>query len=226
MLWTDHTWLECTITLSEKKNTHTRWSFENTILLSEVQKEEIAQDIKEHFQLNESEQMPLPMLWDAMKAVVRGKAISVASAMKRQRREQQWTLLEKIIHLEQLHKRRGGKRLYAKLQAERRALDMLDTKRIQRNLLYLKQRSWRNSPKALRALARRVRDQRLSRMISQLKTETGKMVSSSKEILDTMAKFYSNLCTSSNPAAPDIANYLRDSTPTMQLTAEHRDFLD
>lgn len=108
MLWTDHAWLECTVNIVEKTETHKRWSFDNTILLSEFWREELARELKEYFQINESDQMPLPTLWDAMKAVIRGKAISAASAMKRKRRDQRQSIIDNITNLEQLHKRRGG----------------------------------------------------------------------------------------------------------------------
>lgn len=54
-----------------------------------------------------------------MKVVVRGKAISITSAMKRKRREKQQTIIANIQRLEQLHKLGGGGEiLYAKLMAE------------------------------------------------------------------------------------------------------------
>lgn len=118
----------------------------------------------------------------------------------------------------------GGKKLYAKLLAERRALELLKTMHIQKNLVYLRQRSWRNSPRAIRALVRR--DQRLSRIIIQLKRGVGDMVSSSSDILKVMVTFYSNLYASTNPAEVNIAEYLKGNAPTMLLTAEHRNFLD
>lgn len=54
------------------------------------------------------------------------------------------------------------KRIYAKLLAERRTLELLDSAQVQKNLLYLRQCSWRTSPKAIRAVARRVQEKRLA----------------------------------------------------------------
>lgn len=41
-----------------------------------------------------------------------------------------------------------------------------------------------------------------------------------------MTEFYSDLYTSTDLARQDILDYLQDSTPTMRLTAEHKDLLD
>lgn len=81
--WTDQAWLECRIDPSEKKGLHKRWSFDNTILLTDFWRQEIAKEIEEYFLKNDSDQVSLSMLWDAVKAMVRGKAISVASAMRK-----------------------------------------------------------------------------------------------------------------------------------------------
>lgn len=47
------------------------------------------------------------LVWDAMKAVVRGKAISVSAALKKQRQEKQSTIIDEFKRLENLHKERG-----------------------------------------------------------------------------------------------------------------------
>lgn len=137
-------WLECNIKLSDTLTPHKRWSFDN-ILLTDYWKQEIA----DYFKNNDTISISRSVLWDAMKGVVHGKASSASAAMRKQRKEQQKQITDNNLRFEKLHKQRGGKKLYDELMAEHRALELLDTNQIQKNLLYLKQRSWRNSPKAI-----------------------------------------------------------------------------
>lgn len=78
----------------------------------------------------------------------------------------------------------------------------------------------------VRALARQVKEQQSTRTITQLKSGTGDITSSSAEILEVITQFYSDLYASTNPTESDITAYLKNNIPTMTLTAEHQDFLD
>ena len=55
-----------------KKPTYT-WKLNNALLNNSRVKEEIKKEIKDFLEFNENENMTYPNLWDAMKAVLRGK---------------------------------------------------------------------------------------------------------------------------------------------------------
>lgn len=124
--------------------------------------------IKDYFRNNYTDLLDQSLIWDAMKAVVRGAAILTSAAMNKQRQEKRQVIIDEITRLERLHKERGGKKIYTTLQAQRRALEMIESSWVQKNLLYLQQKSWRNSPSAIKSLARRVHETRQQRTIAQL----------------------------------------------------------
>lgn len=128
--------------------------------------------------------------------------------------------------MEQLHKKGGGQKIYKQLTAERKVLELMDTKSIQNNVIYLQQKSWRNSPRSLRSLARRVQEKCSSRIITQMRMRNGEMVTTSTEILRTMMQFYSTLYAFTNPDPKRILKYLNDKIPTMPLMEEHRILLE
>ena len=82
------------------KNTNT-WRLNNTLLnnyeITEVMKEEI----KKYLETNDNENMTTQNLWDAAKAVLRGKFIAIQSYLQKQETSQINNL---TLHLKQLQK--------------------------------------------------------------------------------------------------------------------------
>ena len=66
---------------SSVKNTNT-WRLHNTLLNNEVITEEIKGEIKKYLETNDSGDTTTQNLWDAAKAVLRGKFIAIQSYLK------------------------------------------------------------------------------------------------------------------------------------------------
>lgn len=73
MLWTDHTWIECQISLSDNNHKYRWWTFDKNILLTDHWHQLIAMEIEIYFKNNEDESVTQSLLWDAMRAVVRAR---------------------------------------------------------------------------------------------------------------------------------------------------------
>ena len=73
----------------------------NTLLNNQEITEEIKEKIKKHLETNDSENMMTQNLWDAAKAVLRGKFIAIQSYLKTQEKSQINNL---TLHLKQLEK--------------------------------------------------------------------------------------------------------------------------
>ena len=82
------------------RNTNT-WRLNNTFLNNQQVTEEIKMEIKKSLETNDNENTTTQNLWDAPKAVLRGKFIAVQSYLKKQ--EKHWTD-NLISHLKQLEK--------------------------------------------------------------------------------------------------------------------------
>ena len=67
--------------LQETQNT---WRLNNTFLNNQQVTEEIKREIKEFLETNDNENMTTQNLWDAVKAVLRGKFIAIQSYLKKQ----------------------------------------------------------------------------------------------------------------------------------------------
>ena len=69
------------------KNTNT-WRLNNTLLNNQEITEEIKEEIKKYLETNDNEKMTIQNLWDAAKAVLRGKFKGVQAYLKKQEKSQ------------------------------------------------------------------------------------------------------------------------------------------
>ena len=82
------------------KNTN-RWRLNNMLLNNQEITEEIKEEIKKYLETNDNENTTTHNLWDAAKAVLRGKFIAIQSYLKKQEKPQINNL---TLHLKQLEK--------------------------------------------------------------------------------------------------------------------------
>ena len=73
--------------INHKKNlgkvTNT-WRLKNILLKNEWANEEVKEEIKKYMEANENDNTTTPNLWDAAKAVLRGKYIAIQDYLKKQ----------------------------------------------------------------------------------------------------------------------------------------------
>ena len=88
-IFSDHNAMRLEINYREKiiKNTNT-WRLNNTLLNNQEDTEEVKKEIKKYLETNANENMMIQNLWDAAKAVLRGKFIAIQSYLKKQEKSQ------------------------------------------------------------------------------------------------------------------------------------------
>ena len=88
------------------KNTNT-WRLNNTLLNNQEITEEIKEEIKKYLETNDSENTMIQKLWDAAKAVLRGKFIAIQAYLKNQETSHINNL---TLHLKELEKEEQPKK--------------------------------------------------------------------------------------------------------------------
>lgn len=146
--------------------------------------------------------------------------------MKWIRSEKVTTLQASIKSLEEQHKLTGDTSIYKRLLKERRCLDLLETDRIKTDLLFLKQKQWHQSPKAIKLLTWKVRHKKAENNIHFIKTRRGDLSGSSAEILQSFEKYYQSLYTLGHPELKEIDNFFLDKTLFKQLSEQHKSMPD
>ena len=69
------------------KNTNT-WRLNNMLLYNQCVTEEIKEEIKKYLETNENENTMIQNVWDAAKAVLRGKFIAIQAYLRKQEKSQ------------------------------------------------------------------------------------------------------------------------------------------
>ena len=89
-IFSDHNAMRLDINYREKicKNTKQTWRLNNTQLNNQYITEEINEEIKKYLETNENENTTTQNLWDAAKAVLRGKFIAIQSYLKKEETSQ------------------------------------------------------------------------------------------------------------------------------------------
>ena len=84
----------------KRRNTNT-WRLNNTLLNNQETTEEIKEEIKKYLETNDNENTTIQNLWDAAKAVLRGKFMAIQAYLKKQEKSQINNL---TLHLKELEK--------------------------------------------------------------------------------------------------------------------------
>ena len=77
------------------------WKLNNTLLNNQEITEEVKEEIKKYLETNDNENPITQNLWDAVKAILRGKFIAIPSYVKKQETSQ---INNVTLHLKQLEK--------------------------------------------------------------------------------------------------------------------------
>ena len=101
-IFSDHNIMRLDISYKKEavRNTNT-WRLNNTFLNNQQVTEEIQREIKKFLETKDNENMTTQNLWDATKAILRGKFIAIQSYLKKQEKHQIDNL---TLHLKQLEK--------------------------------------------------------------------------------------------------------------------------
>ena len=101
-IFSDHNAMRLDINYRKRfvKNIKT-WRLNNTLLNNQVITEEIKEEIKKYLETNDNGDMMTQNLWDAAKAVIRGKFIAIQAYLKKQETSRINNL---TLHLKQLEK--------------------------------------------------------------------------------------------------------------------------
>jgi len=91
---------------------------------------------------NDNGEVSPPVLWDACKAVLRGKIIAKSAYLKKLRQRNLEALQLDLQKLEQEHKERPKDKTYQEIRKKKAEINEIYSADIQKKLLFTKQSYW------------------------------------------------------------------------------------
>lgn len=151
--------LEVNLKVQEK---NTLWRLNVGILNNKSSVEELKKDILTYQNENDNGEVNPVILWDALKAVIRGKLIAKSAAIKKNREEVYKKEKEKLFVIEQQHKTTQDPSLLPKIKGIRDNIDRILISEIEKKTRFLKQTYYEVGPRANKLLAKRLKNSKLT----------------------------------------------------------------
>uniref|UniRef100_H3A0G6 Uncharacterized protein n=1 Tax=Latimeria chalumnae TaxID=7897 RepID=H3A0G6_LATCH len=191
----DHAAVTLLMLLNEEFPAPPRWRLNAFLLQDKSFLQKLMVDIRDFLCFNEETASSKAILWDALKAFTRGKLLSRASFLKKQRTEQITNLEKERKPLEQQFATSPTDSLAKTLEQKKYALSILLSRKAEYALFYTHQHYFQQGECAFCLLAHRLRRCQMPQ-ITGIRSATGSLVTAPKEICATFADFFNHLYSS------------------------------
>ena len=219
----DHSPLTLSLSIPEKIQGPYRWRLNPTLLKKPDFCQFIRNQIKFFCETNCPSTSNSFIIWDTTKAFLRGQIISYTIAFKKKHMTEINDLEREISHLEKEHQMSHSRDIYQTLVNKKLQYNLLNTYRIEKNILRTKQRYYELGEKAQKVLAWQLKAEEASRAINSIETENGNVTGNPKEINDCFKNYYSTLYTSEFPDDPSMIDSFLSNIDLPKLTEEEQE---
>lgn len=159
----DHSPLYLSLILTPEKKT-TVWRLNVNILKGRT-KEELKLEIQRYFKENDNDEVSPPVLWDACKAVIRGKIIAMTSFLKKQKQKTLEALQKNLKELEKSHKQTPDENILQEIKKTKAEINVIYSEEIQKKMLFTKQKYYEIGSKSTKLLAYKLKKQQAKNSI-------------------------------------------------------------
>lgn len=194
----DHAPIYLTLDINNEPR-NTLWKL-NTNVLNDLQFITlIKSDITTFLEENLNGEVSLEIVWDALKACMRGKIISFCSHKKKERQSKLQELNKELKELETKHKRNLNSELEKKLKVLRNKINAMYQLEIRKKMIYTKQKYYESGSKFTKLLASKLKKQQADNTIYKIKDPISKTcVYKQSEIQHIFQNYYKQLYTQPN----------------------------
>lgn len=189
----DHSPLSLSIALG-KKVRNVLWKFNSHILNDSKIRQQLKEDIKTYLELNSTDETSQIMLWDALKAVMRGRIISMTSHLKKLKMQKLVDLQSRLKQLQQIDTNESNPKIKEEIKKIKNDIDDIYTLDTQKKIVFLKQKYYEVGSKSTKLLAYKLRKQRVENTIHKIKhPHTKKVENKLERIQESFELFYKEL---------------------------------
>ena len=177
-----------------RKPRSTLWRLNSSIMKNKVTVKNMKRDIKYFLEINDNGEVTPVILWDTLKACVRGNIIALTSLTKKLRIKRVQDLEARLKHLQREHGNSLDTEVKREMGVLKGELDEIATQEIKKSLLFTRQRYYEAGGKSMRLLAYRLRKQQADSTIHRIRNPvTGQMENSVEKIKESFNNYYKEL---------------------------------
>lgn len=189
----DHSPVFISLSLNGEQRS-TLWRLNSSILNIPDTKEYLIAEINSFFDLNDTGEVSPGILWDTLKAVMRGRIIAITSSMKKRRKQKLEDLETKLKHLQRAHSVTLDERDKQEIKEIRTEIEKMSIQEIQNKFIFLKQRYYEVGGKAMKLLAYKLKKQQADNTIPKIRNpESGEVEHRLGKIQQSFEKYYKTL---------------------------------
>lgn len=177
-----------------------QWKFNTGLLAKDEFCNYISKKIGVFLDSNKTESTSPSLLWETLKAVIRGDIISYSTHLARKNKQKQQELIDAILSVDREYSSSPNPELYAKRIKLQSDYDLLSTNKAEYLLRRTKGTYYEYGDKASRLLALQLKRQSASNFITQIYDSSHSLTTNPAEINSTFASYYSNLYQSESPS--------------------------
>ena len=198
-------------------NTRAPWRLSPHLLLSEDFVNFVSQQIDFFVSLNKTPDTSASVLWETLKAYIRGEIISYIAYENKLRKDKLTGLTQRISQLDNMYATTPSPDIWKERLSLQAEFDVLMTHHTTNLLLRSRSKFYEHGDKASNLLAHQLRQMSTSRQILQIQTNSGR-TTDSVEINKTFKEFYKSLY-SSDQMSTDLdflMNYIYPLSTSLQ----------
>uniref|UniRef100_A0A3B3E0S0 Reverse transcriptase domain-containing protein n=1 Tax=Oryzias melastigma TaxID=30732 RepID=A0A3B3E0S0_ORYME len=225
ILISDHSPVTVSLNLSLPKKDYS-WRFDPTLLGDTRFTKNITTKLKNFIEINDNGEVSDSTLWETLKVVMRGEIISYTSSLKKERERRLTEIKSALSILERTYQISKSSDDYKEILKLKYEYNGIMSSQISNLLLKLGQKHFEFGDKPGRLLARQLKGTQASRMIHNIKSKTGTLLTNPADINLCFKEFYCDLYSCKHKVTQSNLDNFFDSLFLPKLSDTARDHLN
>lgn len=210
----------------DSKCKNTLWRLNTSLLNDPVFKTTIKGELQTYLENNNNGQVNPVTLWDAAKAVLRGKIISITAFMRKAKAQKLTDLQNKLLELEQSHSKQRTPLLLQQMRTTKQEIDKIHSEELEKKLRFTRQKYYEAGSKATKLLAWRLRKQQAENTIHEIRVpKSNKTTCTLDGIQKAFETYYKSLYTQPDRAEAHTVEQFLNQLDLPSIGKLHNDDL-
>lgn len=222
----DHAPIIMNLIFCQNFSSRSHWRFNTTLLSDNTFCTSIEIAIQRFLETNSIDEVSPSLLWETLKAYLRGEIIAYSSFINKERKKQKQQLIEAIFELDKKNSIAPNASLHKERISLQTQYNLISTSETERLIMRSRGSYYEQGEKSGRLLAHQLKSKSAAQIISEIEDEGGSTTTDPLRINNIFKDFYSDLYSSESLKDTSLFHnfFLNLEVPT--LSSDQKEFLD